>query len=216
MLEIKDYTKPEMTAMFGTRDLQGLRRKMERYGIIFDVNGRGENAVFTIKEVPDPFKIYCLTELGFDGRTDFHKLAYFLYYYFNDIEFMTMPDEVKEVLIAKYDAPITRQTIATYTAKLVQHNLIDRNTKNYIYYFAFKQTQRIVEKEEYLKAWHEHWARRKEGMDNYSSIMTMFEDYGGVARKQAIPEINGIYLEQIEYLNTLVIERITQTIGGQD
>ena len=74
MLEIKDYTKPEMTAMFGTRDLQGLRRKMERYGIIFDVNGRGENAVFTIKEVPDPFKIYCLTELGFNGRTDFHKL----------------------------------------------------------------------------------------------------------------------------------------------
>ena len=127
-----------------------------------------------------------------------------------------MPDEVKEVLTEELGNRITRQTIATYTAKLEQNNLIDRNTKNYIYYFAFKQTQRMVEKEEYLKAWHEHWERRKEGMDNYSSIMTMFADYGGVARKQAIPEINGIYTKQIEYLNTLVIERITQTIGGQD
>ena len=216
MLEIRDYSKPEMTAMFGTRDMEGLKRKMRGYGIVFDVDGRGENAVFTIREIADPFKMYCITELGYDGRTDFHKLLYFLYYFFNDPEFRAMPDEVKEVRTEEHGRKITRQTIANYTAKLDSKNLIDRNTNNFLYYFAFKQTQRMVDREEYLQAWHEHWARRRDGWDNYSSIMQMFADYGGVARKQAIPEINGIYTEQIEYLNTLVIETIAKEIERQN
>lgn len=216
MLEIREYSKPEMSAMFGTKDMEGLKRKLKRYGITFDVKGRGENAHFIIREISNPFKIYCITEFGFDGGTDFVKLLYFLYFYFNDDEFRALPDEVKEVLTEEHGHKISRQTIANYTAKLERNNLIDRNTKNYIYYFAFKQTQRMVEKEEYLKAWHEHWARRKEGLDNYSSIMKMFDDYGGVARKQAIPEINGIYNEQIEYLNTLIIQSIEKDIKKQN
>ena len=216
MLEIRDYSKAEMTAMFGTRDMEGLKRKMRGYGIVFDVNGRGENAVFTIREITDPFKIYCITELGYDGRTDFQKVLYFLFYFFNDPEFRAMPDEVKEVRTNDAGHHISRSTIANYTAKLDSKNLIDRNTNNFIYYFAFKQTQRIVEREEYLQAWHEHWERRRDGWDNYSSITQMFADYGGVARKQAIPEINGIYTEQIEYLNTLVIETIAKEIERQN
>ena len=47
MLEIRDYAKPELSAMFGTRNMENLKRKMERYGITFEVNGRGENAVLT-------------------------------------------------------------------------------------------------------------------------------------------------------------------------
>ena len=216
MLEIRDYAKPEMSAMFGTRDMEGLKRKMRGYGIVFDVNGRGENAVFTIREITDPFKIYCITELGYDGRTDFQKVLYFLFYFFNDPEFRAMPDEVKEVRTNDAGHHISRSTIANYTAKLDSKNLIDRNTNNFIYYFAFKQTQRMVEREEYLQAWHEHWERRRDGWDNYSSITQMFADYGGVARKQAIPEINGIYTEQIEYLNTLVIEAIAKEIERQN
>ena len=216
MLEIRDYSKAEMTVMFGTRDMEGLKRKMRGYGIVFDVNGRGENAVFTIREITDPFKIYCITELGYDGRTDFQKVLYFLFYFFNDPEFRAMPDEVKEVRTNDAGHHISRSTIANYTAKLDSKNLIDRNTNNFIYYFAFKQTQRMVEREEYLQAWHEHWERRRDGWDNYSSITQMFADYGGVARKQAIPEINGIYTEQIEYLNTLVIEAIAKEIERQN
>jgi len=216
MLEIREYAKPELSVMFGTRDMEGLKRKMRGYGIVFDVNGRGENAVFTIREITDPFKMYCITELGYDGRTDFQKLLYFMYYFFNDPEFRAMPDEVKEVRTNDAGHHIGRSTIANYTAKLDSQNLIDRNTNNFIYYFAFKQTQRMVERKEYLQAWHEHWARRRDGWDNYSSIMQMFADHGGVARKQAIPEMNGIYTEQIEYLNTLVTEAIAKEIERQN
>ena len=35
-----NYTKPEMSLIFGTKDRQGLDRKLERYGITFEVCGR--------------------------------------------------------------------------------------------------------------------------------------------------------------------------------
>lgn len=215
MLKLIDYTKPELTAMFGTKDMEGLQRKMRGYGIAFDVKGRGKSAVFTIKEITDPFKVYSITELGFNGRTDFKKLLYFLYYFLNDDEFRAMPDEVKEVRMEERGNRISRQTIANYTAKLDALELIDRNTYDYVYYFAYKHTQRFVEKEEYSQAWREHWERRKNGMGNYESIARMIVDYGGVARKQAIPEINGIYTEQIECLNTLVQQSIEKEVERQ-
>ena len=56
-------------ALLEVKDLQvyyGVIQALK--GITFEVNGRGENAVFTIREIEDPLKIYCITELGFDGR----------------------------------------------------------------------------------------------------------------------------------------------------
>lgn len=216
MLEIRDYSKPEMSAMFGTRNMENLKRKMERYGITFEVNGRGENAVFTIKEIADPFKIYCITELGFNGRSDFCKVRNFLHYFFNDDEFMAMPDEVKEHRMREQGQDVSRQTIANYIAKLDSKNLIDRNTNNFIYYFALKQEQRIVDREEYLKAWHEYWDDIGKGFSSVEAICRMRENYGGVARKQPKPEVNGIYTEQIEYLNTLVQQSIEKEIERQN
>ena len=37
--------------------------------------------------------------------------------------------------------------------------------------------------------------------------------YGGVARKQAIPEINGIYNEKIEYLRSLIQASLENEMG---
>lgn len=216
MLELKEYTKPELSAIFGTRDTQGLKRKLERYGIEFAVAGRGENAVFTIKAIKDPFKIYCITELGFDGGTDFQKVRNFYNYFFNDEEFMAMPDEVKEHRMRKQGQDVSRQTIATYIAKLDNKGLIDRNTNKYIYYFAFKQEQRIAKREEYLQAWHEYWNDIDNGYTCPQAINKMRENYGGVARKQPQPEANGIFTEEIEYLNTLVQQSIEQEIERQN
>ena len=216
MLEIRDYAKPELSAMFGTRDMEGLKRKMRGYGIVFDVDGRGENAVFTIKEIEDPFKIFCITELGFDGRTDFKKVRNFLHYFFNDDEFMAMPDEVKEHRMRKQGQDVSRQTIATYIAKLDSKNLIDRNTNDFIYYFALKQEQKIADREEYLRAWREYWNDVDNGFSSVEAIRRMQKNFGGVARKQPKPEINGIYTEQIEYLNTLVTEAIAKEIERQN
>ena len=74
MLELRKYPKAELSALFGTRDTQGLKRKLERYGIVYEEAGRGNTMTFDIKEITDPFKIFCITELDFDGGTDFKKV----------------------------------------------------------------------------------------------------------------------------------------------
>ncbi|MBE6961792.1 MAG: hypothetical protein E7445_04985 [Ruminococcaceae bacterium] len=213
MLEIgKCYTKPEMTVIFGSKDNQAIERKIRGYGVEFAVSGRGEKAVYEIHNLRDPFKVFAITELDCGAGTDFKKLRYFYWYYFNDEIFMTMPDEVKETMTEKAGHRISRQTIANYTQKLLARELIDRNTKNYIYYFAFKQTQRLTDYAEYRKAWREYWEAIDNGYCSFDAICNMRLNYGGVARKQPIPEINGIYNEQIEQMLTYIQQSIENEI----
>ena len=55
MLELRTYTYKEMSAMFGTRDTQGIKRRLTRYGIEYTVEGRGASARFNIDRISDPF-----------------------------------------------------------------------------------------------------------------------------------------------------------------
>ena len=48
----------------------------------------GANLKFTIQNIHDPFRVFCILELSYSPQTDFRKLAYFLYYYMNDVEFL--------------------------------------------------------------------------------------------------------------------------------
>ena len=134
MLELRVYSKAELVEIFGTEDTQGLKRKMQRYGIEFQTAGRGSTLSFNIIKTEDPFKVFCIDELGYDGRTDFRKLRDFLYCFINDDEFRAMPDEVKAHRMAEAGKPMCRQTIANYIAKLDKMNLINRNTGDFIYY----------------------------------------------------------------------------------
>lgn len=214
MLELmKSYSKSEMTAMFGTKNMEGLQRKIERNGVSFDIKGRGESAIFTITNMENPFKIYCITELGFDGHTDFYKLRNYYYYYFNDTEFRAMPNEVQENRMRLVHRDVSRQTIANYLMKLYRKNFIDLNINNFVYYFAFKDKQRIVEKDEYSAAWREYWNDIRNGYSNFDAIYNMRCNYDGVARKQAIPEINGIYNKEVEFLCNLIQNDIERELG---
>lgn len=213
MLELRTYKKAELVQVFGTEDTQGLKRKLNRYGIKYQTDGRGSTLTFTITETADPFKVFCIDELGYDGRTDFVKLRNFLYCFLNDDEFRAMPDEVKAHRMQEAGKPMCRQTIAGYIAKLDAMELIDRNSGEYIYYFAYKDTQRIATRKEYSEAWKQYWQDKDNGADSMEAIAWMRFKHGGVARKQAMPQINGIYLEKINQLNTIICESIENELG---
>lgn len=213
MLELRTYTKAELVEIFGTQDRQGLKRKLNRYGIKYQTAGRGQNLTFTITETADPFKVFCIDELGYDGRTDFVKLRNFLYCFLNDDEFRAMPDEVKERRMKEAGKPMCRQTIAGYIAKLDAQNLIDRNSGEYIYYFAYKDKQRIATRQEYSEAWKQYWQDKADGADSMTAIWFMRFKHGGVARKQAMPQINGIFLEKLNRLNDAVCQSIENELG---
>lgn len=208
------YSKPELTQMLGTRSKQGIDRKLDRYGVVYEVCGRGERAVYTVKGMADPFKVFAITELGFDANTDFTKLRNFYYHFFEDEVFMAMPDEVKEVRMRAMGQDVSRQTIATYTRRLELNDLINRNTKNFIYYFAYNQEQRMCDHAEYVQAWYEYWDDIDSGLNSYDAIANMRTDHGGVARKQPIPEVNGIYNAKIEEMLSLIQQSIESEHEG--
>lgn len=215
MLEVnRSYAKQELSQMLGTRTKQGIDRKLQRYGVEFDVCGWGDTTTYTIKSISNRFKLYAILELGCAGNTDFRKLRNVYYHFFEDEVFRAMPDEVKEVRLHEIGEGVSRQAIAGYIQKLEKREMISRHTDNYIYYFAIGQKQRIVERTEYTTAWREYWRDRHFGLDSGEAIFRMFTKYQGVARKQAIPAINGIYNKEIEYMLTLIQESIENEIRG--
>jgi len=216
MLDLRCYSKDELTEIFNSNDRQAIRRKLQRANVVFEEYGNGANWIIDITKINDPFRIYCMTDLGFTGRTDFYKLRYYYYYFFSDEEFMTMPDEVKEQRMRDKGRSISRRTIAGYTRKLEERNMINRNTSNFLYYFAYKQTQRFTDRSEYGKAWSEYWENKNKGLNSWEAIVIMRHRYGGVARRQAIPEVNGIYNKQIEYMLSLIYQSIENEIDTID
>ena len=215
MLELnRSYTKQELSQMLSTRSKQGVDRKLQRYGVEFDVCGWGDTTTYTIKSISDRFKLYAIIELGCAGNTDFRKLRNVYYHYFEDEVFRAMPDEVKEVRLHEIGEGVSRQAIAGYIQKLVDRNMVSRHTDDFIYYFAVRQKQRITDRAEYNQAWHEYWIDRDNGFASVDAICRMYGKYGGVARKQAIPAINGIYNKEIEDMLTLIQESIENEIRG--
>ena len=59
MLEIRKYTKNELSAVLGTNNKQGIDRKLQRYGVEFVSTGRGQNLIYEIQELSDRFKLSC-------------------------------------------------------------------------------------------------------------------------------------------------------------
>lgn len=210
MLEIRTYTKAEMVEILHTKDNQGIKRKLNNYGVEYSTSGRGENILFHIEKVSSlyEFRVFCITELGITAQTDFHKFRNFLYYFLNDEKFQWLPDETIEARMKEEGRPLTRQTVASYKDKLQKADLISLQGGGYVYYFAFQKQQRIATKEEYDAAWREYWKDKEEYGYSDIAIDLMRERHGGVARKQAKADINGIYLPTLNKLNDLVCESI--------
>ena len=209
------YKKSELAQIFGSTSNQAINRKLDRYGVKFSVTGRGEQAVYQIQQIADKFKIFAITELGFDANTDFQKLRNFYFYFFNDEEFQTLPDEMKEARMRENNRDISRQTIAKYEDRLVKYDYIAYlGGDDYIYYFAHKGKRRMVERAEYSRAWREYWTDKESGMDYYAAIYNMIFHYGGVARKQAIPTLNAIYLKKIEEMLSYIEESIENDVDN--
>lgn len=101
MLECKTYTYAEFSALFNTRDNQGIKRRLDRWGIKYSTAGRGTGLKYTIEEISDPFVPFCILDLGFPPQTIFDKLNLFLYYLLDDEEFAGLPCEMMEQRIKK-------------------------------------------------------------------------------------------------------------------
>lgn len=205
LLNVKTtYTQQEMATILGTASNQGIKRKLDRYGITFSACGNGSNTEYYIEKMEDPFKVYCITELGFDAQSDFEKVLFFFHYFLNDDDFKSKSAMEKDEIMRAENHPLSRQTIGHYERKLCDAGLFYRDNSECIYYFAYKKNRTHADKETYNQAWREYFAKRQDGWDWFDARMDMIINYGGVARKQQVMKENAIYATKIEELCMLI------------
>lgn len=207
LLECKAYPAPEMWQMLGVKDNQGAQRKLSRYGVRFFANGWGKNASFNITAIDDPFKVYCILEMGFDANCDFKKLRNYLFFLLGEDEYCWLPDEPMEKYMRSKGFYLSRQTITKYREHLERLNYIHGG--DFIYYRVYRddrdrQCYQQVEKEEYSKAWRVYWDMRNDGADSELAFACMYSAFGGVPRKQAKLIKNAFHLKELNYLLDLV------------
>lgn len=212
MLECKTYTYQEFRELFSTRDSRSMKNRLSRWGVDFQTTGRGQNIQFHIQRIKDPFKVYCILDLGYSPQVDFDKLALLLYYFLNDDSFPGLPMETMELRMRENGHTLTRQTIKHYLGRLEKLEMISTFAGDYRYYFARRGVLRDATKEEYSKAWQEYWKDQTEGSDSGSAIARMCARHGGVARKQRIIEFNVFFNDAFETLNNYVLGKVEEKL----
>ena len=85
---------------------------------------------------------------------------------------------------------------------------------DYHYYFARKANLREATREEYSRAWREYWQAKEGGCSSREALSMMCYQYGGIARKQAIIDLNGIYMNTFNAINDMVCQRIQAEIDN--
>ena len=138
MLEKRLYKFDEIADYLGTRNNQGLRNKLQRYGVKFQEEGRGRMKTFNILSIPDPFPLYCVFDLGIDYRTDFKKLRDFTFFLLRDDDFSGRSGEMMEEYLHNGGYQISRQTIAKYIALYERMDLIATNGET-VYYRVYHE-----------------------------------------------------------------------------
>ena len=219
MLECRMYSAPEMWKYLGVKDNSQAQKKLNRYDIVYFQNGRGKNATFNILEIKEPFKVYCVFDMGFDPNSDFKKLRNYLFFLLGEDEYCWLPDEPMEAYMRSKGYYISRQTISKYRTHLLILEYI--HDGEYIYYRVYrdendKEHHQQVEKEEYCKAWHLYWDKRNnEQWDSEQAFAYMYACFGGVPRKQAKPNKNWLYSEELNYLMDLVAQSIYNEVSAK-
>lgn len=173
------YTYAEMARYFRTSDRQGIRRKLDRY-TRYSVSGRGEETLYNIIDIPDPFRLYAINNMRYSPQTDFDKLAKYLYYFMNDEEFRRWPDSIVAELMRERGCYVSRQTIGNYKEKLVDGIAIeDIDDDTATYYFSYNDYIRECTREEYKAAWKEFWELYEAKGKDWNVMRRIIEKYGG-------------------------------------
>ncbi|MBQ2824413.1 MAG: hypothetical protein IJF18_07535 [Oscillospiraceae bacterium] len=220
MLEERVYTQEELSEILGTIEVKNIKAKLKRYNVDFTATKVEESYVFDIHRINDKFKVFCILELKFPAQTNFSKLKYFVYYFFNDNDFnllshKLMMKKLKEVF---GEAP-SRETIDKWVKKLRGQNLFIEDICEYRYFSVDKESYKEISHEEYKKAWNVYWKYVNlhfddEDYNHYEAIIKMYSVIGGKAVKRPLININGFYNDKIKKLTEYALESIEQEINS--
>lgn len=215
MLEKRIYPIEELSAIIGTSGKTATDRKLNSYRISYTSVGRGNRLVYTITDIPDRFRVFCVFDLKFSPQTNFTKLRDFIFYLLGDDDFSWRPMEMMEEYLRIAKVPISRQTISKYLKYLEKMNLIASG--DYVYYRVYKyygeQRHEVITKEAYSTAWRLYWDKREKGYGSRAAYSVMYNAFQGVPRKQRRIEQNGLYNDTLSLLSEFVAESYMSETG---
>lgn len=211
MLELKRYTVNEMAAAtHSPTDKQSITRKLDRCGISYTCEGWGKTLNFTITDIPDRFKVYCILDLGISSNADFKKLRNLFYYLFCVEGFAEMSYTQMAEWLSETDTPVSRQTISKWLAYLKDINYIYFTKSNCIYYKINKRNGKKIyteiDRKTYNTGWQIYFQTKEETNNTDTAYERMFHYIGGHPYKVPIIVENAICQKEIEQLIEYVNE----------
>lgn len=221
-LTIRNYPLGVLENLIGSRGKEAIDRKLTNYGYGFSSSGWGKKRIYTIISLPNAqarFKSYCVFTLGFDPGTDFKKLRDFVFYLENDIDFRGMPDEMMEEYLRLEGHGMSRATIGKYRRRLENLGFI-APMGDYVYYKVYKdygvQKHEVITADEYNKAWksYHRWRTAHPDEDSRPAYTHMYNEFGGVPRKQRSIVDNAIFANDLNTLYELTTNAIMEEIDG--
>ena len=207
MLEVKTYTKQEMTVILGTTDNQAIRRKLERYEVKYTSDGWGKKRTFTITHIENKFKLFCITDLGISAATNFESLRDLYYYALNDENFERYPYAEMEDIFKAKGYCLAASTISSYLRILEKNDIIDLHIGDFFYYASYGGYRWEIPQELYSKAWVTYFQCLESGKyDKRAARAVMIEIAGGQPLKRRKLTVNAFYLDKNSQFNELIME----------
>ena len=209
MLEIRAYSIGELREVLGTKDKQGIDRKLSGYGIQFDSTGWGENRVYSIESIPEPFKMYAITKLGIPAQADFMKIRNLYYYFFCVDGFAEMPQLEMEAILEEDGYKMSYKVISKWLKYLEHLDYVSFSRSEFIYYAIRKENgvkvYQEISKELYLAGWHLYFDE-KHTVGTEMAYFNMRVLVGGHPYKKPKVEQNVLQMAEIEELIDVINE----------
>lgn len=211
MLEKKSYSIVEMESMLGSVGKQNIDRKLQRYDIDFTSEGYGQNRIYTIKHIPDPFKVYAITKLGIPAQADFTKIRNLYYLFFCGEDFTDSPLIEMERIMEEEGVPMARQTITKWINYLEHIDYIAFNNIDCKYYAIKKdslsnqKSYEEIDAETYKKGWAIYHSSKEE-IGASKAYTLMYNIVGGHPYKKPAVMQNAVYEQEIGELIDVINE----------
>lgn len=215
MIKIGTFSYLELKEILGASNKQAVDRRLKRYGVSFTSSGRGNNRVYEITEIENPFKLYCITELKISAQSNFDKIRNLFYYFFCVDGFTELPLVEMEKTMRAEGSQMSRQFISRWITYLRHLDYITFSDCVCNYYAISKNKKgerncRQITHEEYKAALAIYFDNRDKKGCHYAYVL-MYQSIGGHPYKKPIYYENALMQTEIKQLIDMIMDTLPTT-----
>lgn len=132
------------------------------------------------------------------------EIHFFLLFYEPEYQFLPSNHQAK-YLESNYEITVSDQSLRNWKNLLVDRNWIAEDKGKVKYCLCRKGVPpREITETEYKKAWHKYFSLTAEGVDRSTALHTIYENCGGMPRKQFGFSENALELNKLQELHQIL------------